>query len=107
MRRLQLCPHDVLLPWAVQERPVGLELAVEMDAPSRRAHVDLRRAHVVEDDRATLEGFLDFYRGGYVSNNSQLIVSVPDATQPGGRGFDLSWQGDGRYVRSVTSGAIP
>ncbi|MAE67010.1 MAG: hypothetical protein CMJ18_22345, partial [Phycisphaeraceae bacterium] len=49
------------------------------------------------------DGFLDFYRGGYVSNNSQLIVSVPDATQPGGRGFDLAWQGDGRYVRSVTS----
>ena len=49
------------------------------------------------------DGFLDFYRGGYVSNNSQLIVSVPDATQPGGRGFDLVWQGDGRYVRSVTS----
>ena len=49
------------------------------------------------------DGYLDFYVGGYVSNYSHLIVSVPDATQPGGRGFDEAWRGDPRYVRSVTS----
>ena len=49
------------------------------------------------------DGYIDFYRGGYISNPSEIIVNVPDATQPGGRGFDLAWQGDSRYVRSVTS----
>ena len=49
------------------------------------------------------DGYLDFYVGGYVSNYSHLIVNVPDATQPGGRGFDEAWRGDPRYVRSVTS----
>ena len=51
------------------------------------------------------DGFLDFYMGGYEqgTQRDRLLFNVPDAEAPGGRGFELAWEGNAGPTRGVTS----